>query len=70
MTVLSQVTEVSIGDGICFYIVQFVTVVLPALAANTSFGGLTVLGVIRSVSPIVLYGILMPGSVRSRAIRR
>lgn len=43
VTVLSQVTEASIGDGIGFYIVQFATVVLLALAANTSFGGLPVL---------------------------
>jgi amino acid transporter len=43
VTVLSQVTEASIGNGLGFYIVQFSTVVLLALAANTSFGGLPVL---------------------------
>lgn len=40
MTVLSQVTEESVGRGVMFYVVQFATVVLLALAANTSFGGL------------------------------
>ncbi len=43
VTVLSQVTEASLGDGIGYYVVQFATVVLLALAANTSFGGLPVL---------------------------
>ncbi|WP_269086685.1 amino acid permease [Actinosynnema sp. ALI-1.44] len=43
VTVLSQVTEASIGSGFGFYVVQFATVVLLALAANTSFGGLPVL---------------------------
>jgi amino acid transporter len=40
MTVLAQVTQESVGHGIVFYVVQFATVVLLALAANTSFGGL------------------------------
>jgi len=39
ITVLSQVTEGSLGHGIGYYVVQFATVVLLALAANTSFGG-------------------------------
>jgi amino acid transporter len=43
VTVLSQVTEAAVGHGIGFYLVQFSTVVLLALAANTSFGGLPVL---------------------------
>ncbi|GII91207.1 APC family permease [Sinosporangium siamense] len=43
VTVLSQVTEASLGDGPLYYLVQFSTVVLLALAANTSFGGLPVL---------------------------
>lgn len=43
MTVLAQVTQASLGDGPLFYLVQFATVVLLALAANTSFGGLPVL---------------------------
>ncbi|MER5621605.1 APC family permease [Streptosporangium sp. NPDC002544] len=43
VTVLSQVTQASLGDGPLFYLVQFSTVVLLALAANTSFGGLPVL---------------------------
>ncbi|MDP9866928.1 MULTISPECIES: APC family permease [Streptosporangium] len=42
-TVLAQVTRASLGDGPLFYLVQFATVVLLALAANTSFGGLPVL---------------------------
>ncbi len=40
VTVLAQVTRASLGDGALFYLVQFSTVVLLALAANTSFGGL------------------------------
>lgn len=43
VTVLSQVTEAALGHGLGFYAVQFATVVLLALAANTSFGGLPVL---------------------------
>lgn len=42
-TVLSQVTDASLGGGFGYYLVQFATVVLLALAANTSFGGLPVL---------------------------
>lgn len=43
VTVLAQVTQASLGDGPLFYVVQFATVILLALAANTSFGGLPVL---------------------------
>ncbi|MGH3390625.1 MAG: APC family permease, partial [Actinomadura sp.] len=43
VTVLSQVTAAAVGNGAGFYLVQFSTVVLLALAANTSFGGLPVL---------------------------
>jgi amino acid transporter len=43
VTVLSQVTAGSLGHGIGYYVVQFSTVVLLALAANTSFGGMPVL---------------------------
>ncbi len=43
VTVLAQVTRASLGDGVAFYVVQGLTVVLLALAANTSFGGLPVL---------------------------
>jgi amino acid transporter len=43
ITVLSQVTEGSLGRAAGFYVVQFATVVLLALAANTSFGGMPVL---------------------------
>jgi amino acid transporter len=42
-TVLSQLTEASLGHGIGYYVVQFATVVLLALAANTSYGGLPTL---------------------------
>jgi amino acid transporter len=42
-TLLAQITDASIGHNIGFYVVQFATVVLLALAANTSFGGLPVL---------------------------
>ncbi|MFJ7900273.1 APC family permease [Streptomyces sp. NPDC096198] len=42
-TVLAQLTEASIGHSVGFYVVQFATMVLLALAANTSFGGLPVL---------------------------
>ncbi|WP_194818499.1 APC family permease [Nocardia sp. XZ_19_385] len=42
-TVLSQLTSAALGDGIGYYIVQFATVVLLALAANTSYGGLPTL---------------------------
>lgn len=42
-TVLSQLTEAALGHGIAYYVVQFATVVLLALAANTSYGGLPTL---------------------------
>jgi hypothetical protein len=42
-TVLAQLTDASLGHNVAFYVVQFATVVLLALAANTSFGGLPVL---------------------------
>ena len=42
-TVLAQLTDASLGHNVLFYVVQFATVVLLALAANTSFGGLPVL---------------------------
>ncbi|MEU0521043.1 APC family permease [Streptosporangium sp. NPDC006007] len=43
VTVLAQVTQAALGDGPLFYLVQFSTVILLGLAANTSFGGLPVL---------------------------
>jgi len=43
VTILSQVTAASLGNGFGYYVVQFSTVLLLALAANTSFGGLPVL---------------------------
>ena len=42
-TVLAQLTEASLGHNVAFYAVQLITLVLLALAANTSFGGLPVL---------------------------
>ncbi|MFD0372421.1 APC family permease [Streptomyces sp. NPDC127114] len=43
VTVLAQLTDASLGHDWAFYVVQFATVVLLALSANTSFGGLPVL---------------------------
>jgi amino acid transporter len=42
-TVLAELTQASFGKNFGFYLVQMVTLVLLALAANTSFGGLPVL---------------------------
>ena len=42
-TVLAQLTEASLGHNFLYYAVQLITLVLLALAANTSFGGLPVL---------------------------
>ncbi|NKT14662.1 amino acid permease [Rhodococcus hoagii] len=42
-TVLSQLAAAALGNGVGFFIVQFATVVLLALAANTSYGGLPIL---------------------------
>ncbi|GAB2517831.1 APC family permease [Nocardia heshunensis] len=42
-TILSQLTEAALGHGIAYYVVQFATVILLALAANTSYGGLPTL---------------------------
>lgn len=43
VTVLAQLADASFGHNAAFYVVQFATTVLLALAANTSFGGLPVL---------------------------
>jgi amino acid transporter len=43
VTVLAQLADASLGHNWAFYTVQFATMVLLALAANTSFGGLPVL---------------------------
>jgi hypothetical protein len=43
VTVLAQLADASLGHGFGFYVVQFSTVILLGLAANTSFGGLPVL---------------------------
>jgi amino acid transporter len=42
-TVLAQLTDAALGHNIGFFVVQFSTMLLLALAANTSFGGLPVL---------------------------
>jgi amino acid transporter len=42
-TVLAQLTDASLGHNVGFFIVQFSTMLLLTLAANTSFGGLPVL---------------------------
>ena len=42
-TVLAQLTAGAIGHNAVFYAIQLITLVLLALAANTSFGGLPVL---------------------------
>lgn len=42
-TVLAQLADASLGHNAGFYVVQFSTMVLLALAANTSFGGMPVL---------------------------
>jgi amino acid transporter len=43
VTTLAQLTQGALGHNFAFYVVQLITTVLLALAANTSFGGLPVL---------------------------
>ncbi|GAA3903644.1 APC family permease [Streptomyces gulbargensis] len=43
VTVLAQLADASLGHNWAFYVLQFATMVLLALSANTSFGGLPVL---------------------------
>ncbi|MGW9031463.1 APC family permease [Streptomyces sp. NPDC055722] len=43
VTVLAQLADASFGHNWAFYVIQFATVILLALSANTSFGGLPVL---------------------------
>jgi amino acid transporter len=43
ITVLAQLTEAALGRNVVFYAIRLITLVLLALAANTSFGGLPVL---------------------------
>ncbi|WFB09702.1 APC family permease [Streptomyces sp. LX-29] len=43
VTVLAQLADASLGHNWAFYLVQFATMALLALSANTSFGGLPVL---------------------------
>ncbi|MCL3997891.1 APC family permease [Streptomyces lavenduligriseus] len=43
VTVLAQLADASLGHNGAFYVLQFATMILLALSANTSFGGLPVL---------------------------
>ncbi|MGW3448021.1 APC family permease [Streptomyces sp. NPDC001076] len=43
VTVLAQLADASLGHTWGFYVIQFATMILLALSANTSFGGLPVL---------------------------
>jgi amino acid transporter len=43
VTVLAQLADASFGHNWAFYVIQFATMILLALSANTSFGGLPVL---------------------------
>lgn len=43
VTVLAQLADASLGHNWAFYVLQFATMILLALSANTSFGGLPVL---------------------------
>ncbi|MGH3204284.1 MAG: amino acid permease [Streptosporangiaceae bacterium] len=43
ITVLAQLTEASLGHNVFYFAIQLIVMVLLALAANTSFGGLPVL---------------------------
>jgi hypothetical protein len=43
VTVLAQLADASFGHNWAFYVLQFATMILLALSANTSFGGLPVL---------------------------
>jgi amino acid transporter len=45
-TVLAQLAEASVGHNAIYFAIQLITMVLLALAANTSFGGLPVLAAI------------------------
>ncbi|GGW24108.1 APC family permease [Streptomyces alanosinicus] len=43
VTVLAQLADAALGHNGAFYVIQFATMILLALSANTSFGGLPVL---------------------------
>ncbi|WP_128430951.1 APC family permease [Streptomyces cyaneus] len=43
VTVLAQLADAAFGHNWAFYVIQFATMILLALSANTSFGGLPVL---------------------------
>jgi amino acid transporter len=43
ITVLAQLVRAGVGQGVVFYVIQLITMVLLVLAANTSFAGLPVL---------------------------
>ena len=76
ITVLSQLVNASLGHNAEFYVVQGATVVLLALAANTSFGGLPVLAALlarddnlphvfalRAERQVYRYGVIILASV-------
>ncbi len=55
ITVLAQLTEASLGHNVFFYAIQLITMVLLALAANTSFGGLPVLAALLARDNFLLH---------------
>jgi amino acid transporter len=76
ITVLSQLVDAAIGHNVAFFVIQGATVVLLALAANTSFGGLPVLAALlarddnlphvfalRADRQVYRYGVLILASV-------
>src|ERR1700678_372734 len=63
-TVLAQLTEASLGHNVIFYAIQLITMVLLALAANTSFAGLPVL------APILARDNFLPHMFALRADRQ
>ncbi|MFY9864304.1 MAG: APC family permease [Trebonia sp.] len=63
-TVLAQLTEGAVGHNALYYVIQLITLVLLALAANTSFGGLPVL------AGLLAYDNFLPHVFGLRADRR
>ncbi len=71
-TVLSQITEASVGRGAIYYVIDLSTTAILAIAANTSFGGLPVLAsllardnflphvfALRGDRPVYRYGVVV-----------
>jgi len=80
-TVLSQITGAALGRGPLYYVIDLSTMLILALAANTSFGGLPVLASLlagdnllphvfglRADRPVYRYGVVVEDT--TRAIRR